>query len=46
MKIDYKTLKITFDEIILNDTYLTDYHKYHNTIIRMDISMNYLKKIW
>jgi len=44
MKIDYRTLKITFDEKILNDTYLTDYHKYHNTIIKMDISKNYLKK--
>jgi len=42
--IDNTTLKITFDEKILNDNSLSDYHKYNNTTLKLDISKYYLKK--
>ena len=44
MKIDQNTLEITFNEKILEDKYLSDYHKYNNTYLKIEISKTYLKK--
>ncbi len=44
MIIDYNTLKLTFNEKILNDDSLVDYHKYNNTTLKIDISKYFLKK--